>query len=148
MKGGAWIGLHMTAEENALRSDSDSSPDLGDMWEYDNPKILCGAATNRREVRMLLRWSITYEHNVGNLADEVVGQNWSSEVISFFLQDWGVGRVASSCHLSVDFLCHKMRGACKGGSESLRSPRSLCSECPRSSLVELSQQTPCTCSDN
>ena len=25
-----------------------------------------------------------YEHNVGNLALEVVGQNWSSEVISVF----------------------------------------------------------------
>ena len=28
-----------------------------------------------------------YEHNVDNLAIEVVGQKWSSEVISFFLED-------------------------------------------------------------
>ena len=35
-----------------------------------------------------------YEHNVGNLAIEIVGQNWSGEVISLFLQDWEVGRVA------------------------------------------------------
>ena len=42
------------------------------------------------------------EHNVDNLAIEVVGQNWSSEVISFFLEDWEVRRVALSCHLSVD----------------------------------------------
>ena len=39
-----------------------------------------------------------YEHNVGNLAIEVVGQNWSGEVISLFLEDWEVGRVAPSCH--------------------------------------------------
>ena len=34
-----------------------------------------------------------YEHNVD------VGQKWSSEVISLFLEDWEVGRVALSCHL-------------------------------------------------
>ena len=32
------IGLHMMAEENSLRSDSDSSPDLGEMWKYGCPK--------------------------------------------------------------------------------------------------------------
>ena len=35
-----------------------------------------------------------YEHNVDNLTVEVVGQHWSSEVISLFLKDWEVGRVA------------------------------------------------------
>ena len=40
-----------------------------------------------------------YEHNVDNLAI-----------------------VASSCHLSVDLLCPKMRDVCKGSSESLGSP--------------------------
>ena len=38
VKACAWIGLHMLAEENALRSDSDSSPDLGEMWRYGCPK--------------------------------------------------------------------------------------------------------------
>ena len=70
-----------------------------------------------------------FEHNVDNLAPEVVGQNWSSEVISLFLEDWEVGRVALSCHLSMDFLCQETRDACKGSSESLGSPRSLCQEC-------------------
>ena len=37
-----------------------------------------------------------HEHNVDNLAIEVVGQNSTSEVISLFLEDWEVGRVASS----------------------------------------------------
>ena len=50
---------------------------------------------------MLLLWSITSTTS-GNLAVEVVGQNWSSEVISLFLEDWEVGRVALSCHLSVE----------------------------------------------
>ena len=68
-----------------------------------------------------------YEHNVGNLAIEVVGQNWSSEVISLFLKDWELGQVALSCHLSMDLLCQEMRDACRRSSESLalcvRSPR-------------------------
>ena len=34
----ALIGLHVMAEDDALRSDSDSSPDLGDMWRYGHPK--------------------------------------------------------------------------------------------------------------
>ena len=44
------------------------------------------------------------EHNVDNLATEVVGQNGSSEVISLFLDDWEIGRVGLSCQLSMDFL--------------------------------------------
>ena len=70
-----------------------------------------------------------YEHNVGNLALEVFGQIWSSEVISLFLEDWEVERVPLSCHLSMDLLCREMRDACWVSSESLGSPRSLCSEC-------------------
>ena len=45
---------------------------------------------------------------------ESVGQNWSSEVISLFLEDWEVGRVALCCLLSMDLLCPEMRDACKG----------------------------------
>ena len=63
-----------------------------------------------------------YEHNVGNLAVEVVGQNWSSEVISLFLEDWEVGRVAFSCHLSMDFLCQEKMDACWESRESLGFP--------------------------
>ena len=53
-----------------------------------------------------------YEHNVDDLAIEVVGQNWSSEVISLFLVDWEVGRMALSCYLSLDLMCQEMRDAC------------------------------------
>ena len=72
-----------------------------------------------------------HEHNVDHLAIEVVGQNWSSEVTTFFREDWEVG-VALSCHLSMDLLCQEIRDACGARSESLVSPRSLCSECQRS----------------
>ena len=54
-----------------------------------------------------------YEHNVDNLAIEVVGQHWTSEVVSLFLEDWEIGRVASSCHLSRDLLCQEMRDECE-----------------------------------
>ena len=126
----ALIGLHMMAEENALRSDSDSSLDFG----------TCGGTTAQKNTV----WgsnvvdlagsegtpSLEYhEHNVGNLAVEVVWQTWSSEVITLYLRDWEVGRVASSCHLPMDFLWQEMRDACWVSSESLGSPRSRCSEC-------------------
>ena len=79
------------------------------------------------------------ELNVENMAVEVVEQDTSSEVISLLLEDWEVGRVALSCHLSVD-LCQEMRDVCQRSSESQDFPRSLCSECHGSSLVEVSQQ--------
>ena len=41
--------------------------------------------------------------------------------------------MALICHSSRDLLCHEMRDACG-------ERHSLCSECQRSSLVELSQQ--------
>ena len=92
-------------------------------------KVLCGTATalNGQDVRVLP--SLEYhEHDVGNLALEVVGQDWSSEVMSIFLEDWEVGRVALSCHMTMDLLCQEMRDACCRSSKSLGSPRSLCSE--------------------
>ena len=78
------------AEDNALRSDSDSSPDFGDMWMYGCPKSPVwsgeGYDGERGEVASSEEH---YEHNVDNLAIEVVGQNWSSEVISL---SWRIGR--------------------------------------------------------
>ena len=66
VKACALIGLHMVTLDNALRSDSDSSPDLGDMWSQ---KVLCGAATalNGQEVRVLLLWCITSTTSVISL---------------------------------------------------------------------------------
>ena len=96
---------------------------LGHVEVWLPKKALCGAATalNGQDVRIFLLWSVT-STNVGNLAVEVVGQNWSSEVISLFLEDWEVGRVAFSCHLSMDLLCQEKMDACWESSESLGFP--------------------------
>ena len=67
-----------------------------------------------------------YEHNVGNLAVEVVGRNWSSEVISLFPEDWEVGLVALGCHLSMDLSCQEMRDACGGRAQSRWVPLVHC----------------------
>ena len=64
-----------------------------------------------------------HEHNVGNLNIEVIGLNWSSEVVALFSRGLGA---ASSFELPH---CQEMRDARKGSSESLGSPFSLCSEC-------------------
>ena len=87
------------AEENALRSDRDSSRDLGEMWKYGCPKSPVwsgdGFGGERSEDISSVEY---YEHNVDNVAIEL-GQNWSSEVISLFLEDWEVGWVALSRRL-------------------------------------------------
>ena len=95
---------------NCFRSDSGFSPDSGDVWRYGCPKSHmwgsdCGEWAGSEGTPSVEHC----EHNV-NLALEVVGQNWSSEVISIFLEDWEVGRV-------------------------LGSPRSLCSECQLRNVI-------------
>ena len=76
------------------------------------------------------------EHNSECRAIEVIGQDWSSEVVSLFLEDWGLGRVALSCHMAMDLLCQEIRDACQDSSESLGSPCSLRSQCLEDSLTE------------
>ena len=76
----ALIGLHMTAEENAWRSDSGSSASS----------------------------SSSCEDNVGNDALYVVGLHGSGDTIALFLQDWEVAKVALSCHIALDMLCQEM----------------------------------------
>ena len=46
-----------------------------------------------------------------SLALNVVGQNWSGEKVSLFLEDAELGRVALSCHVALDMLCQEMREA-------------------------------------
>ena len=110
------------------------------MWTYGCPKSpVASGEGNKGEKSEDTSSEEYYEHNVDNLAIEVVGQHWSSEGACLFLEVWEVGRVALSCHLSMDLVCQEMKDVCKGSSESLDSPRSVCSECQGSSLVELSQ---------
>ena len=139
VKACALVCLHMMAEENAFRSNSDS-PDFGDMWMYDCPKSSVWSSGG-------INWAGSestssfeeYEQNVESLALEVIGQNWRGEMVSLFLEDWEVGRVALSCHMAMDLLCLEMRDAFWVSSKSRVSPLSPCSQCQSSSLVELSQ---------
>ena len=80
-----------------------------------------------------------HEHNNECRATEVVGKDWSSEVVALFLEDWKLGRVALSCHMAMDFLCQEMRDAWVS-SESLGSSLSLCSQRQCCSFAEPSQQ--------
>ena len=98
------------------------------MWKYGCPKIPVWSADGLEEQRGEDASSVEYYvHNVDSL--DVAGQSWSSEVISLSLEDWEVGRVALSCHLSMDLLRQEMRDACWESSECLDAVRSLCSEC-------------------
>ena len=69
-------------------------------------------------------------------AIEVIGQDWSSEVVTLFLEDWELGRVALSCHMARDVLCQERREGCWDSSESLGFPCSLSSLCWENSLAE------------
>ena len=43
-----------------------------------------------------------YGHNNECRAIEVIGQDWSSEVVALFLEDWELARVALSCHMAMN----------------------------------------------
>ena len=64
------FGLHMMAEENALRSDRDSSPDLGEMWKCGCPK---SPAFKGKEVRVVNPWSITSAMSTSSPLKSLVG---------------------------------------------------------------------------
>ena len=72
-----------------------------------------------------------YEHNVENMAVEVIGQDRSDKLVALFLKNWAVGMVALSCHMTMDLSCQEMRDACWERLESLGSRmegRKRCSE--------------------
>ena len=54
-----------------------------------------------------------------------------------FLEDWGLARVALSCHMTMDLLCQEMRDACWESSESMGYPCSLCSQCREAGCTRL-----------
>ena len=76
------------AKENARMSDSDLSPDSGDMWTHGCPnKPVWSSGGNYRAGSDGTSSFEDYEHTVDNLALEAVGQNWSSEVVSLFSEE-------------------------------------------------------------
>ena len=48
------------------------------------------------------------ENNVGNGALFLIGLHGSGDVSAHFLQDWEVAKVALSCHVALDMLCHEL----------------------------------------
>ena len=81
-----------------------------------------------------------YERNVDNLAIEVKWQNWSSEVVSLFLEDWAVGRVAFKVPLVHGPFVPRNEGCVQGEVRVSGLSSFLVFGVPKSSLVELSQQ--------
>ena len=127
VKACALIGLHMMAEENALRADGDSSPEPGDnveVWLSKKSLVWSGGGIDWAGSEGTCSFG-EYEHNVDNLALEVNGQNWSGEMVGLFLEDWELGTAALSCHVAMDLLFQEMRDACWVSSESLGAPSSL-----------------------
>ena len=112
VKACALIDLHMTAVKMPFGQTGillltwekcgSMAAQQGPVWSDDGLEEERGEDTSSVEY---------YEHNVDNLAIEVVGQ---SEVITLFLDIREVGPVALSCHLSMDLLCQEMRDACVG----------------------------------
>ena len=116
--------------------DESEPPDLGDEWRYGCPKSPIWESGDEKDPKVgsdsasvtSLRY-VVYEHNNERRAIEVIGQDLSGDVVALFLEDWEVGRVALSCHVTMDLLCQEMRDAYWDRSESLGSPVSLCSQC-------------------
>ena len=110
----ALIGPHLVTAGGESGSSSSCgvfSPELGGipglggarypLWKDD---VSCSASG---------RTSGVYEHNSECRAVTVIGQDWSSEVVALFLEDWELGRVALCCHMAMDLLCREMRDACR-----------------------------------
>ena len=92
LKACALIGLHLLAADFEMGSSGSQSPDFGDMWTCGRPtsliwSSLCSASVTSGDDEV-------YGHNNECGAIEVIGQDWSSEVVALFLEDWELGRVA------------------------------------------------------
>ena len=83
------IGLHLLAAEGEARSRGSQSRDLRDMWRHGCPMFSSCSAS---ETSCGCGEELEQQQRV--LAIEVVGQDWSSEVVALFLEDWELGRVA------------------------------------------------------
>ena len=133
LKACALINLHLLAADYEVGSSGSPFPDLGDMWKCgcSRSKIWsspCSASVTSGD-------GDEYGHNNGCRAIGVIGQDWSSEVVALFLEDWELGRVAWSCHVAVDILCQEMRDACWVSSESLGFTPFHCSHSASEVLV-------------
>ena len=135
----ALIGVHLTAAGSESRSSSSCgvlSPELGEIPELSGPRYPLWKEEAYCSENESTSGFEVYEHNSECRALEVIGQEWSSEVVAFLPKDWELERVALSCHMAMDLLCQEMRDAGWDRSESLGSPRSMCLQCWEDSLAE------------
>ena len=107
VKACALVGLHLLAAEGEGGSSGGQACPVGPEWISS-----CSASETPFGCDV-------FEHNNECRAIEVIGQDWSSEVVALFLEDWELRRVALSCHMTMDVLCQDMRDACWDSSDSL-----------------------------
>ena len=135
LKACALIGLHLLAAEGEEGSSGSQSPDLGDMWRHGcpvSPERFRSCSTSVASCG-----GEECEHNNECRAIQVVGQDWSSEVVALFLEDWELGRVALSCHVAMDLLRQDMRDVCweVGRVQSPWAPLFHCVHSARAALL-------------
>ena len=87
---------------------------LGDEWRYGCPRSPVwsngGLDETGSEITSACEF---YEHNVDNLATDVIVLDRSSGVVALCLEDWELGRVALSCRKTMGFFfANKLRDAC------------------------------------
>ena len=105
----ALIGLHMITEEATSSSSSGLSPELGGMWSFGGPRNSFWKGDEGGWTESDCTSSCeAHEHNVESVALEVIGQDLSSEGVSFCTEDGELAREALSCHMALD--CAKKRG--------------------------------------
>ena len=108
---------------------SGAQPSKGFQWKDD--VVSCSGSES------ILGYEV-YEHNNECRALEVIGQDWSSEVVAFFLEGWELALVGLSYHMAWDLLCQEVKDACQESSLSRCSQcsqPSLCSQCLEDSLT-------------
>ena len=101
----ALVDLHMIAEQATSSSCNGLSPKLRGMSRL-------GGSRNPFWKGDEGSW--TGNECTSYYTREVIGQDWSSQVVSLFLEDWELARVAVCCHMALDLLCKEMKAHCHG----------------------------------
>ena len=79
------------------------------IWETCGGKAVLKARNGSALARQA-RPPLVDEHNNECRAVEVIGQDWSSEVVALYLEDWELGRVALICHMTMDLSLPRNEG--------------------------------------
>ena len=123
LKACAQLCLHLLAAESEAGSSGSQSPNLGDMWRHSCPKSpewisSCSASETSLGCEV-------YEHNNACRAIEVIGQDWSSEVVALFLEDWEAGEGCFELPHGHGPSLSEMRDACWDSSSAVLAARLL-----------------------